>query len=240
MDNSFVKDLKSIFDENPQIHDIGGKIYSSVSLYPVEEPTRIAKQITFNNLKSLVTMIKAERDRFSLPIYINVSNHTEVNVFDSMNERLERQTPFRCVSEGSRFEFGRNYDYESFVIALRSMFVQNDDVQNLLELLQRVSNIESVEAEDDGITQRITASSGTSLNRTLTAAPIRTLAPFRTFREVEQPKSDFLFRISNGNKFALYEADGGAWKLAAKNRILEYFEFELAEEIKNGAVIVVG
>lgn len=240
MDNSFVKDLKDIFDENPQIHEINGKIYSSVSLHPVEEQTRFAERITFNNLKSLVTMIKAESAYFSLPLYINVASFTEVNVFDSMNERLERQCPFRCVSDGSPFEFGRQYDYESFVIALRSMFVQNDDIKDLLELLQRISNVDSLETEDDGITQRVTASSGTHLSRTISAAPIRTLAPFRTFREVEQPKSDFLFRISDRNRFALYEADGGAWKLAAKNKILDYFEFELQDEIKDGKVIVVG
>jgi hypothetical protein len=236
----FVKDLKAIFDENPQIHEINGKTYSSVPLSVVEERRFSADNMRFNSLKALVTMIKAESANFHLPLYINVKSHTEVTVFDSLDDRMERQIPFTAVSDGCPFEFGRGYDYEAFVIALRSLFVQNSDLQRLLELLSKLSNINSVESEDDGITQRVTASTGTSLNKTVQASPIWTLSPFRTFREVQQPASDFLFRISNGNRFALYEADGGAWKIAARQRIIDYFEFELADEIKNGNIIVVG
>ena len=116
---------------------------------------------------------------------------------------------------------------------MRSMFVQNDDLTDLLMLLQKISNINSVETEDDGITQKVTASSGARLSTVFNAAPIRNLAPFRTFREINQPSSDFLFRIKNGDRFALYEADGGAWKLEAKQRITNYFRSVLSDEIED-------
>jgi hypothetical protein len=49
------------------------------------------------------------------------------------------------------------------------------------------------------------------------------LAPYRTFQEIEQPSSPFLFRIKGtpgeGVQCALFEADGGAWRLDAVARI---------------------
>lgn len=45
------------------------------------------------------------------------------------------------------------------------------------------------------------------------------LRPYRTFLEVEQPESKFIFRIKEGRDgtpmFKLIEADGGLWKYEA-------------------------
>lgn len=61
----------------------------------------------------------------------------------------------------------------------------------------------------------------------------RTLRPYRTFREVEQPASEFVFRLRSLNGevpwCALFEADGGKWKLDAVLKIKAWLE---AEELK--------
>jgi hypothetical protein len=54
-----------------------------------------------------------------------------------------------------------------------------------------------------------------------------TLAPFRTFTEVEQPASDFIFRAKQMKpdslpQLALFEADGGKWRLAAIENIAAF------------------
>lgn len=57
------------------------------------------------------------------------------------------------------------------------------------------------------------------------------LQPFRTFAEVKQPESEFVFRLkkSGENIYAgIFEADGGAWKLEAIKRIKGYLEKELS------------
>ena len=58
-----------------------------------------------------------------------------------------------------------------------------------------------------------------------------TLKPYRTFTEVEQPESQFVFRMKedkyDGVQCALFEADGGAWKLHAMESIQEYLEEQL-------------
>jgi hypothetical protein len=48
------------------------------------------------------------------------------------------------------------------------------------------------------------------------------LAPFRTFLEIEQPKSKFVFRMRSGSESPscmLVEGDGGAWKMDAMLKI---------------------
>lgn len=80
--------------------------------------------------------------------------------------------------------------------------------------------------------------SGVQLKATQTIKPIVTLQPYRTFLEVEQPVSDFLLRVDKEGGIALHQADGGAWKLAAKRSIAAYLKEQLAEEINAGKVVV--
>ncbi|OSB00487.1 hypothetical protein B2H85_13365, partial [Clostridium botulinum] len=63
-----------------------------------------------------------------------------------------------------------------------------------------------------------------------------TLAPYRTFPEIEQPLSRFIFRMQQGPSAAIYEADGGAWRNQAMQRIKAYLEEEL-KGIKNINII---
>jgi hypothetical protein len=51
--------------------------------------------------------------------------------------------------------------------------------------------------------------------------------PNTSFRELDQPASDFIFRVKNGGGFALFEADGGAWKIAAINAIAAWLKNRL-------------
>ncbi len=78
---------------------------------------------------------------------------------------------------------------------------------------------------DDGITQQITVKTGiarigdTELKSTLE------LKPYRTFREIDQPKSLFLLRLQSGKELptaALFEADGSSWQLEAIASIKEW------------------
>mgnify|MGYP003258251653 FL=1 len=64
------------------------------------------------------------------------------------------------------------------------------------------------------------------------------MQPYRTFLEVKQPASDFLLRIDKDGHPALYEADGGAWKLEAKRNIAGYLSAQLADLEESGNVVV--
>jgi hypothetical protein len=68
-----------------------------------------------------------------------------------------------------------------------------------------------------------------------TAPKIVNLKPYRTFRDVEQPVSSFLFRmklVDEERKIVgccLYEADGGRWRNTAVKTIQEFLVENLAE-----------
>lgn len=235
-DNSFVKDFANICAKNAQIHEVNGEYFSSIPLHHISHKDK-AKTLHFGDLSSLVPILKREIGEYEMPVYIVVDGYKSVCVVTSMDIDREREQAYSIECDGTSFSFGRVYSYEDFVIALRSMFVQNEDSQNLLAMLKKVTDCNSVSVEDDGVTQKVTASKGIMAGNQ-TISPIQRLAPFRTFTEIEQPTSEFLFRIKDGGGFALYEADGGAWKHEAKRRIKEYYEKAFKKEIADGLVII--
>jgi len=57
-----------------------------------------------------------------------------------------------------------------------------------------------------------------------------TLRPYRTFSEVEQPASLFVFRIDKQANMALFEADGKHWVADAVGNIAAYLKEQLADQ----------
>jgi hypothetical protein len=75
------------------------------------------------------------------------------------------------------------------------------------------------ETVDDTVGQEVKTARGVVMSeRTKVPNPVL-LAPYRTFREVTQPESLFVLRLRSGDgdkpRCALFEADGGTWKLEA-------------------------
>lgn len=64
------------------------------------------------------------------------------------------------------------------------------------------------------------------------------LRPYRTFQEVEQPESEFLLRLDEEGNIGLFEADGGMWKLTARQTVKAFLEKELSGLIAADAVYV--
>lgn len=122
---------------------------------------------------------------------------------------------------------------ESFIINIQQISFKNENTDSLLSFIGSVKDDTSVTQEDDGITQRVTAKSGISLSKTVKVPnPVR-LMPYRTFTEVAQPESAFVFRMrKDGSSIsaALFEADGNAWKNEAILNIKEFFKSSLSGE----------
>ena len=67
---------------------------------------------------------------------------------------------------------------------------------------------------------------GASLAENVTIKPIVKLRPYRTFQEVEQPEGLFLIRIRERG-IAFIEADGGMWKLTARQTVKNWLDERL-------------
>ncbi len=142
----------------------------------------------------------------------------------------------------SSFSPGREYDHETFMIALRSQFRPSEDRDYLLEMLASVSSQATVKSEDNGLGQQVSVNKGICNVQMQPIKSIVRLRPYRTFQEVEQPESEFLVRLSvdseGGVRVALHEADGGMWRLDARRNIALYLAQALENEIDAGQVVV--
>ena len=112
--------------------------------------------------------------------------------------------------------------------SLQSCFQNNGDREAVAMLASNIVNNQQQEYSDDGITQQAVIKTGiTTKQAALVPNPVH-LVPYRTFLEVEQPASDFVFRISEGRGgepvFKLVAADGGLWKAEAVDNIKKYLE----------------
>ena len=91
---------------------------------------------------------------------------------------------------------------------------------------------------DDGVSQVTAVRTGVATVADVKVPNPVSLRPFRTFIEVDQPESRFIFRMREGGRCAIFEADGGAWKLEAKKNIYNYLAEQLEENINSGEVVL--
>lgn len=142
------------------------------------------------------------------------------------------------------FKFGMWMDPESFVIGCQSGFqrtkIENEDgtfAADLDYVLKVASNItaEAIDtSEDDGIAQKVAMRRGVVLKEQTNLKPRVNLAPYRTFAEIDQQLSQFLFRARVGGEsvnLALFEADGGRWHLSAVAAIAEWLNEKIAGKV---------
>ncbi|MEG2294316.1 MAG: hypothetical protein RR936_08180 [Carnobacterium sp.] len=65
------------------------------------------------------------------------------------------------------------------------------------------------------------------------------MQPYRTFLEVPQPESAFIFRLDDEGRCALFEADGGLWKNEAILNVRKYLEVAFKQEIEDGKINII-
>jgi hypothetical protein len=133
------------------------------------------------------------------------------------------------LDERTGFSFGHWQVLEDFIIGLQVHFVHTDARAAVLKLLGNVKDEAVQTSQDDGVTQTVQAKRGAVLADNVPVPNPVVLAPFRTFREVEQPSSAFILRLKTGGpSAALFEADGGAWRLEAVRRVSTWLQEQLA------------
>lgn len=229
-------------DTETKIIEVNGEKYSTRQMYKVEKPYYGPMRIALNTLDSLVDIVKVELTKAQLPLFVRVTSPTKVDVFTTYKdkeEKCKRDYIYECTAELPDIITDRFIEYESFIIALMSKFVENEDSLYTLNLLSNVTDSNSVTSSDNGLSQSVQAKKGIVMIDNVLIKPIVNLIPFRTFLEVEQPASNFLLRLKEGGGVAIFEADGGAWKLEAKRKTQEYLQLKFKDDIENGSVIVI-
>jgi hypothetical protein len=234
-----IEDL--VRDSEAKVIEINGETYSTRLLTEVPKVYYRPGEVNLNTLDSLVDMIKVELHKATVPLFVKVTSPECVSAFTTYheNEDCSRDYMYIARAELPRVDLNKFIEHEDFMIALRSKFIESEDISYLLTLLASITDKNSVESNDDGISQSVQAKKGVVMVQTVNTKPRVTLQPYRTFLEVEQPASEFLLRLKEGGYVALFEADGGAWRLAAKKSIKEYLTKALSSEIEAGIVVVI-
>lgn len=222
----------------PNIIEENDYTYTDKELYPVRTPK--VGTLVFHTLKGLVDVLTTERIVFNAPVIVSVIEEDKVEVHSAIElfDR-SREKPYECHAELVSIPFDKQLDYETMMITLKSKFVQTPELLELVKLLGTITEENSAQTSDDGFSQSVVVRKGIALKEGKTINPIVKLKPYRTFNEVEQPESEFLLRLSEGGRVALYEADGGAWKLQARKNVAGYLRNALTELVETGNVIVV-
>ena len=214
----------------PQKLKVDDREYFTRQLFPVLEP--MPENLQIHTLTGLVDFIN---DFGKTDILIQIWNSTHVSVIGQLQAKfMQRPTYISATHTKLEQPFDRWMDLEPFIIAMQAMFVQDDTVSNILSLIGNIKDGTVKTYSDDGITQAVTAKTGAaSINEILVPNPV-TLQPYRTFMEIDQPASQFIFRMRSGPEGGtptcyLTEADGGKWKIEAILRIREWLTKKLPD-----------
>lgn len=225
--------------EKPEIVDVEGRTYATKELCEVLEPE--CKPMKAKSLKSITGYIKhgIDNEWRADRLIVEIASPTTVAVRSELfGQNKQRETYLTASPDLPVLNFEYWYDTEQFIIAMQSMFCETEDRNILLKVVGNIKDETVKNISDDGVSQAVTVKTGVaSVGEAKVPNPV-ILKPYRTFREIEQPESKFIFRMREGGRCALFGADGGAWRDEAVNRIATFLRKELSAELEAGSVII--
>lgn len=196
------------------------------------------RALTVHTLTGLVDYIKSNRERKDKKMYLHIRDSEYVTLQGLLLEDGKREELLTAEARIPKFFFDSYYPSEDFLIGLNARIVDAHDRKQLIAFAGNVKEDNARQTSDDGFAQKTTVKRGISqAGEEIVPNPV-TLAPYRTFTEVDQPESEFIFRMKEGPQFALFEADGGAWQNQAIFNIKAFLEDELKDEIKNERITI--
>ena len=238
--------------KKPETVRHGGGVYADKPLYQMKKadfPT-----LKLNTLESIVRYVQKVGDEreseyceaaepiiiHAEPIIIHIESATCVALKDIANVGDgKRDCMVLATAEVPKFQYGEFLDAESFNIALQSKFLDTEDKATILQVVGNLKEDAVRTMTDDGVSQVTAVRTGVATVADVKVPNPVSLRPFRTFIEVDQPESRFIFRMREGGRCAIFEADGGAWKLEAKKNIYNYLKEQLDDEVESGAVVLI-
>lgn len=245
MENSFLKDAINRIVELATpftLETRNGHQFCSADLREVKPEVELPARYSVDTLEALVKLIRTEGVAQTSLLYVRVDSARRVVVDSTYTGRdyaiYSRLPLYEAVSDVPSISVNQSISQEKAIVELQSLYAVTDDRDYLLALLSRIDVNQGVSSVDNGISQEVSVRTGAVLKEQQTVQPIVHLQPYRTFLEVEQPASDFLLRLDKDGRPALYEADGGAWKLEAKRNIAAYLGEQLADLVERGSVVV--
>lgn len=226
--------LQYIADQRAEPVRAGNKTFIAKGLELADERKLYPKEIQVNTLKSLVDYISDNKDNIDLKkAILHISDYKTVLLYTALDEDMGRANYVKCEATTPEFNFDRFMSIERFNIALQALFCKTDMRDKVLRVTGNIKENHVNESSDDGVTQSVITKKGITLGENETIPNPVVLAPYRTFPEIKQPTSEFILRVQQGSselQAALFEADGGVWKLEAVAILREELENMLGQK----------
>jgi len=210
------------------------RAYSAETLIEIKTP--VADPVKVGTLSALCNLTTNKLDELNpAKVAFHIVSPTRCDVISLDVDAWAQRRRYGCaeVPQKTGFTFDTYWKPEAFVIALLANFLVSPDLKDLISLASNLQSELIGTSVDDGVSQSAAIRTGAVSKSTVAVKPRWLLQPFRTFREVEQPMSEFIFRLKNdepGNppKCALIEADGGGWQLDAVKNISAWLNEKLS------------
>lgn len=214
---------------------------------PLEErEVPLPQTYQLNTLAGFVEYLKSDIDKTKeAGAIVHVVSPTKVFVVGPPVGFKKQRPIFAAASfSDDAHPWGQPQELENFQVWLRARFVPTPDSENLIKALSGVKDGEVKNVVDTGLSQEVSIKVGVDLtDRALIKNPVM-LQPYRTFREVAQPQSEFVVRMTgNANglpKVTLHEADGGTWKLEAILKTVQFLDWALNRADSPKPFVVIG
>lgn len=245
MDGTFVKEFKGALAGPVGLTALDGKVRLFVpqgwsDLTP--KPAQVTS-LTMNTLTGLVEYIRSGVDSLSLSeclVQVVAPDRVELCArLEGEADEFRRKIYAVATTKmhGVGFHFGEYLDAESCVIGLQTMFLPSPSREEILMLLASIKESIVRETVDTGVAQEVKTAGGiVMVGMTRVPNPVE-LMPYRTFREVAQPLSRFVLRLQSRKdeekpRCALFEADGGVWRIEAILSVTQYLREHLADLVQ--------
>lgn len=233
--------------------EIGGLVARPAE-WVLEDPVALVKSgpraemLVVHTLGAVRDYLMANKDALDLKtLVVHVQSPRVVQVLGPLDARSRKRECFveatandmiglQISAAGGHVPWLNTFmPLETFLIDLQVRFVEADDRAKLLALLSTVKHESVKTASDNGMTQVVQARVGVVLVADVAVPNPVTLTGFRTFRDVVHPSSLYVLRVQQGRgplpEVALFEADGGAWKLQAIARVRDWLTEALPKDV---------
>lgn len=233
----FVTDLKEKAME-PKVVTIDNKTYCDKDLTRYDRKDT-ASAINVSTLTALVDYIKGCPEELREKMIIQIVSPSRIKLMSGLDEERNREYLMDVEADLPHFTDDRWMKQESFILELQAKFDITPDLEAILKVSGNIEAKTTANYGDDGITQKTTIKQGVVSKADVIVPNPVMLKPYRTFLEIEQPVSEFVFRIDGSDEpaFKLVDANGKLWVNEAKQSIKKYLKEQL-EGISSNIVII--
>jgi len=236
--------IQTLYDRFAAPETQAGRVFTPAGWTEAKADHFIVDPLQVGTLTGFTDYVEANRDGLTLAelvVHVKEPGRVELRAKIEGHAEKYRRNTYLVASTGlvggPALQWATYVDAETFYIALQAGFVATPDRDQLLTIIASIRENSVREVVDDGVSQEVKTGKGVAIVGNTRIPKRVTLAPYRTFREVEQPASPFVLRLqpapqgSDRPRLALFEADGGAWKLDAIKLVARYLRAAIGEKV---------